>query len=298
MKNQQTIKRGAVGTAPVGLAGLAGKILTGAVALLLLSAVFGGRAWAITGGEVDQTNAYPNVGAVVGLPPDGSGPTVMASGTLIHPRVLLTAGHVSLFMEQNPWTIPLTGVSFGTYALTPATWHEVEAAITHPNYNPIAYCSQFANDVGVIILKDAVTNVPLATLPYAGFLDDLKKAKLLRQPGQGGVPFKVVGYGSTLEWPPPVTAPGDGWRRFADSDYLNVLPGWLNLLQNPATGNGGTAPGDSGGPVFWTDPDTGQQVLVGITSWGGSSVGNSFHQRIDTVESLTFIQDVIDSLEE
>ena len=38
MKNQQTIKRGAVWTAPVGLAGLAGRILTGALALLLIAA--------------------------------------------------------------------------------------------------------------------------------------------------------------------------------------------------------------------------------------------------------------------
>ena len=38
MKNQQPIKRGAVGTAPVGLAGHAGRILTGAVALLLIAA--------------------------------------------------------------------------------------------------------------------------------------------------------------------------------------------------------------------------------------------------------------------
>ena len=41
---------------------LASRTVTGAVALLLLLAVFGGRAWAIIGGEVDQNNAYANVG--------------------------------------------------------------------------------------------------------------------------------------------------------------------------------------------------------------------------------------------
>jgi len=297
MKDQYTIKRGAVRTAPVGLAGLAGRILAGAVALLLISAAFNHRAWAITGGEVDQNNAFPNVGAVVALPPDGSGPTVMASGTLIHPRVLLTAGHVSIFMEQNPWTIPLTGVSFGTYALNPATWHEVEAAITHPNYkyNPSGPCSQFANDVGVIILKEPIYDVPLAKLPCAGLLDDLKKAKVLREPGQGGVPFRAVGYGSTLEWPPKVLTPGDGWRRFADSKYLNVLPGWLHLLQNPATGNGGVAPGDSGGPVFCSEPD-GTRVLVAVTSWG-EWVAMGFYWRVDLLETLDFIDQVIRGLE-
>jgi hypothetical protein len=295
MKSEQTIKRGAVRTAPVGLAGLAGRILAGAVALLLISAAFNHRAWAITGGEVDQNNIYSNVAAGVWFPPDGSEPVIAFSGTLIHPRVLLTAGHVTWSGQQHPeWPPPY--VSFGANAFDPATWREIEAAITHPNYNPIAYTSQFANDVGVIILKEPIYDLPLAKLPSAGFLDDLKKAKLLRQPGQGAAPFKVVGYGSTLEWPPKVVTPGDGWRRFADSDYLNVLPGWLNLLQNLATGNGGTAPGDSGGPVFWTDPDTGDEILVSITSWGGSWIGNGFYQRIDTVESLQFIQGVLDSL--
>ena len=282
MKDRYTIRYGAA--------------VGGAVALLLISAAVNYQAWAITGGEVDQDNTYSNVGAVVGIPPDGSGPMVMSSCTLIHPRVLLTAGHVSIFMEQNPWTIPLTRISFGTYALNPASWHEVEAAITHPNYNPIAFTSQFANDVGVIILKEPIYDLPLAELPYEGFLDDLKAAGLLRQPGQGGVPFKVVGYGTTLEWPPPVFTPGDGWRRFADSEYLNVLPGWLHLLQNMATGNGGTALGDSGGPAFWTDPDTGDDVLVSISCWGGSWVSNEFYWRIVTSESLSFIQSVIDSL--
>ena len=123
------------------------------------------------------------------------------------------------------------------------------------------------NDVGVVILKEPTYDLPLAKLPSPGLLDELKKAKLLRQPGQGGVIFRVVGYGSTLGWPPPVSTPGDGPRRFADSEYLNVLPGWLLLQQNPATGNGGTGWGDSGGPVFWTEPD-GTRTLVGICSWG------------------------------
>ena len=50
MKSEQTIKRGAVWTAPVGLAGIASRILAGAVALLLISGAFS-TAWAITGGK-------------------------------------------------------------------------------------------------------------------------------------------------------------------------------------------------------------------------------------------------------
>ena len=69
MKDQQAIQRGAVWMAPVGLAGHTGRLFAGAVALLLIWAVFGGRAWAISCGEPDG-NRHPNVGAVIDyLPP-------------------------------------------------------------------------------------------------------------------------------------------------------------------------------------------------------------------------------------
>jgi hypothetical protein len=295
MTDHYTIKRGAVWTAPVGPAGLAGRIVAGAVALLLILGAYGDRAWAITGGEVDEDNTYSNVGCIV---PDVSAPSVGASGILIHPRVLLTAGHVTIFPEQNPWLIPPSRVSFGTDAFDPSTWHEVEAVITHPKYNNIAYGTQSRNDVGVVILKEPIYDLPLATLPYAGFLDELQKAKLLREPGQGGTPFKVAGYGSTLEWAPPVMTDGDGWRRFADSDYLALLPGWLLAQQNFATGNGGTGCGDSGGPAFWIQPD-GRCVLVALTGHGDPKcLAMNFYWRVDIPETLDFVAQVIEGLEE
>ncbi|MBP7934262.1 MAG: trypsin-like serine protease [Phycisphaerae bacterium] len=276
------------------------RLLAGAVALPLITTGFSGPAWAITGGEVDENNTYSNVGAVVWLPPDGSGPSVGCSGILIHPRVLLTAGHGTIFPEENPWVIPLSFVSFGTNALDPSTWHEVQTVITHPNYNPLAW-NQSCNDVGVIILKRPVRirKVPLAKLPDEGFLDDLKTAGLLREPGQGGVPFIVAGYGSTGNWPPqppPEVVPVDGLRRFAHSDYLALSPGWLYTLMNPATGNGGTGYGDSGGPAFWVKPD-GTLVLVALTGHGDPNlVAINVAWRVDLPETLDFIDWVINTV--
>jgi hypothetical protein len=83
--SRQTFKRGAVGTAPMGLPGLGSRILAGVAALLLISVALGGRAWAITGGQVDTNNTYSNVGAAVALPP-GESPLVFCSGVLIHPN--------------------------------------------------------------------------------------------------------------------------------------------------------------------------------------------------------------------
>jgi secreted trypsin-like serine protease len=69
------------------------------------------------------------------------------------------------------------------------------------------------------------------------------------------------------------------------------------MSQNQATDDGGTCGGDSGGPAFWTEPD-GNEILVGITSWGDPyCISTGFNYRVDIPETLDFINSVIDSLE-
>ena len=70
------------------------------------------------------------------------------------------------------------------------------------------------------------------------------------------------------------------------------------MSQNQATDDGGTCGGDSGGPAFWTDPDYGTEILVGITSWGDPyCVATGFNYRVDIPETLDFIDSVIDDLQ-
>lgn len=156
-------------------------------------------------------------------------------------------------------------------------------------------------DIGLLVREKPVKSVTPAALPNAGFLDDLKSAGQL-QAGPGGTEFTVVGYGWGLDWPPPqpiypISDEGIALRNYAQSGYRALNDAWLVLSQNLAAGYGGVSHGDSGGPAFCTDPMTGEEVLVAITCWGGSPVGDSFYYRIDTVESLKFIQEEIDSLE-
>jgi hypothetical protein len=267
-------------------------LVTGIVTLGL----FVHHAVAITGGKVDENNTYRNVGCVVAVLPDGSPPFVGFSGTLIHPRVLLTAGHCTDIFTQSPELIAFSSVSFSTNALDPSTWREIEAAITHPGYQPRGLNNPATNDVGVVILKEPIYDLPLAKLPYKGLLDDLKAAGLLRERRQGGVRFTVAGYGSTLDWPPPESIPGDGWRRFAESRYRSLTQSWLFLQQNLATGDGGTGYGDSGGPTFWVDTD-GSLVLVSLTSRGDPKlVATGITWRVDIRETLDFIASVIAGL--
>ena len=105
----------------------------------------------------------------------------------------------------------------------------------------------------------------------------------------------MVGYGGSLEWPPPQIY-YDDYRQFAESEYRALLKSWLRLSQNQATDDGGTCFGDSGGPAFWTEPD-GSEILVGVTSWGDAQcVAAGFNYRVDIPETLDFIDSLIINL--
>jgi len=259
-------------------------VLVGLVLILTVGAV---PVLAITWGELDTE--HTNVGALVVDWPE-YGPFQICSGTLIHPRVFLTAGHCTY--DLDAYGIETVWVNFDQYALNMDTLLEVEEVITHPDYNWGPQSNP--HDVAVLILKDAVTGIEPAQLPPEGFLDQLRAEGKLRQ-GKEEADFTVVGYGGTLDWPPPSMS-YDDYRRFAESEYQALLKAWLRLSQNQATGDGGTGYGDSGGPSFWTEPD-GTEILVGITSWGDAPcVATGFNYRVDIPDTLDFIADVMDGL--
>lgn len=251
-------------------------ILGAVIAILLAIAT---PATAINWGWPDG-DLHRNVGAIM-FEYDGMW-LPFCSGTLIGERIFLTAGHCT--SGEIPEFIR---VSFDEEPTLPASQLlEVEAVITHPQYN--AWRPRSNNyDVGALILKEAVIGIEPATVAEIGFLDELRKAGLLHKKEEAY--FTVVGYGGTLIWPPP----GILWedkRKFAFSEYQALLPSWLLMLQNVATDDdiGGTCYGDSGGPAFWED--TNGDILVALTSWGDMpTVATTFSYRADTAETHDLI---------
>jgi hypothetical protein len=253
--------------------------------LLLVLTVGVLPAVAITWGQPDTE--HTNVGAMMMVLP-GWGNTPVCSGTLIYPRVFLTAGHCTDGVHaEEVW------VNFNQDGTNLEGILDVVEVITHPDYrwgptsNP--------HDVGALILAEPVAGIEPAELPYEGFLDDLKAEGKLGQ-GKVRAEFTLVGYGATLDWPPPDIYYEDQ-RQFAVSEYRALLKSWLRMSQNQATDDGGTCYGDSGGPAFWEDEE-GNEILVGVTSWGDAPcVASAFNYRVDIPQTLDFIDDVIANLD-
>jgi hypothetical protein len=244
-------------------------------------------------GEPDVNNRFPNVGAIVVIR-DANNPEVVGSGVLIHPRVLLTAGHVTItgerLLRDGVPLFDISRISFGTDAFDPSTLVEAVAAMTHPGFEADSH------DLGVVILKEPV-DLPCATIADEGFLDDLKDAGLLRYPGVSRR-FVAVGYGNTFTFPPPQEHPADGLRRFSFPDFHALQPeNWIVLNQNLAAGNTGLAAGDSGGPLFWLGPD-GEPIVVAVHSGSDPQrVAKLVDYRTDTAVALNFIGLVIEAVE-
>jgi len=236
----------------------------------------------ITHGTLDG-GSHP---AVVLVVMDIAGePAFRCSGTLIAPKVVVTAGHcagepgefsgVRVYTESD--------VEDGNNNFPFAGPNSVEAVAwqAHPLFTEQAF---FVHDVGVIVLSKAVRLAAdqYGKLPAQDQLDAL-------QPGSSTV-FTAVGYG--LQRINPVFVEAERIRMFAEPHLIQInTPGFTGdfslLLSNNAS-TGGTCFGDSGGPNYVGSSN----VIAGVTSFGlnGTCGGTGGVFRLDRKNVLDFVR--------
>ena len=233
-----------------------------------------GPASAITYGSPDG-NAHPEVGALIADQAYSDGSWAYCSGTLVSPTVFVTAAHCG---DAGQTT---ARVSFASKYQPNATAYSGRY-VPNPQYSG---SQSDPHDIAVVVFDKPIPNITPARLPTAGLLDDMKAAKTLQTST-----FTSVGYGSLA----PVNGPGGKTYTYTDtrnqaSGSLDSLTNaWLRLSQNPATGNGGTCYGDSGGPNFLGDADS--NLLVATTITGDTACrSTNVDYRLDTPEARAFL---------
>ena len=230
--------------------------------LLLVS----GPSGAITGGSPDG-GGHPNVGGLVAPVAYSDGTWLYCSGTLISPTMFLTAAHCGSDGQQ-------VRVSFSS------AYHDGDKVYDgvfrqDPNFGN---AQSDPHDIAVVVLAKAVKGITPAHLPGAGTLSNMPSNQT----------FTSVGYGAYQ------VQKGPGGQSYLYNDVRMVAtgtlnatnPAWLRISENPATGNGGTCYGDSGGPNFLGTTD----VIAATTNTGDRTCrSTNVAYRLDTMSARQFL---------
>lgn len=241
---------------------------------------------AITNGEPDG-DGHPYVCMVV-FDIDGS-PVWRTTGFIISPTVVVTAGH---------GTDGATGARIFTATSMVGTCYPfpgpdaIEAASIHtnPDYQSVPENNGLPgfdyHDVGVVILSEPVMLDTYAALPETGIVDELGKRTELELVGYG-VQWQERGYG---------VSPYDAWTwdgsRQVASAFLVPSKGvvtdeFVTVSANPGQDRGGTAFGDSGGPILLA----GTNIVIANNSFvtNANCTGVTYANRIDSTDILAWI---------
>src|SRR4051812_26417148 len=205
---------------------------------------------AITGGETDTI--HKNVGVVRFTTADGR---FRCSGTLIAPRVVLTAGHCTEGPATNVYVSFDTDLALDPLApgITPAERAAREAhyitGTAHPDPawdGKLTFAKQ--HDQGVVVLDAPASSkwpgISPAQLPPVGFLEQ-NQGRLKNEA------FTLVGYGVDIGAKKAQIVIRE---RQSTTSYLKNVQSEVVVFQindNDSKAGGGSCFGDSGGPVFW-----------------------------------------------
>lgn len=251
-----------------------------AVALMISLGALGGSGWtagaasakddtkgaraSIVGGKTASISSYPWL-AFIGY--DGPVEEFGCAGTVVAPRLVLTAGHCVLTETGKVAVASNFAVLTGTGDLreaAPERVSQVSQVLVFPGYEP----AKSLNDAGLLVLAAPVT---APALPLASSADVALLAS--------GTPLAIAGWGLTSFDPPrapPILQEGQTTvqsAQFCQRKLRRVLSVYrpanqLCVRSQPGSGPG-LCDGDSGGPGIARRAD-GSPVQVGVVSLKGA----------------------------
>jgi hypothetical protein len=239
---------------------------------------------------VDVLNLFSNVGALIyfvepndfGIP---EGPITHCSGTLIHERVFLLAGHCTAPTAEGLLPFIKAFVSFSPNALDRSTWRTVSDLAWHPSIPPcpIPEGCTFRGldpgilDVGLVFLEQPVRDIVPARLAKPGTLETAGAEDKL---------MVVAGYGHLGALPgggAPPDSEWDGLRRIKISRLRTVVDNEWASWSLP----GIVCYGDSGAPTFF------RARVVAVASDGGDCYERDDRARVDTTAAQDWIRQTV-----
>ena len=274
-------------------------VIAGALGVLLGSAAASAQT------TVDTEDTYSNVGAIMVWRVDSSGKPIelrgFASGTLIRPRVMITAGHFTAPVKalgEIPPTIRIFASFSPTDARDPGTWIPVIALVTHPSMphcppppkcDPtdeilVAPLEPGIADAGLVFLERAPTDIEPAVLAKPGTLERSE-----------GAVSTIVGYGLTSPGRALGLAvdawPWDGKRRIRASSVRKIVDETWGLWSIPSY----VCSGDSGGGIFLKAQAgrTAERLVANVSDGGQDCRRHNNNNRLDTRAIQTWIDDSV-----
>ena len=247
-----------------------------------LLAVSPSQSSGIIDGTPSKTGEFTSAGAIlVGAHDDElslepSRYSMLCTGTLIAPDVILTAGHC----QRTPgthyyFTLALDVTSLqASPEMPPEPLYEVAAWVRHPDFGtPPGPGLGLVNDVSLAFLTEPLYDVEPATVLTPDLAEEFLKV---------GTPVSIVGYGMRTD---PVRHPGvrdAGIKAQAESVISEVSEWEMKIGDNYPVAQ--KCYGDSGGPSYMkTDMGT---VIVGVTSRSYRGTGCSrggIDERVDAL---------------